>query len=62
MPAPTSKAQARFFGAIIGGKVKKKGFSKAEAKNRLRGVMVSKLPARAKKRMPRAPKGRMGGY
>jgi hypothetical protein len=50
MPKPVSKAQARLFGAIAGGAVKKKGFSKAEAKTRLRGTNVKKLPARAKKK------------
>lgn len=46
MPAPVSQAQSRLFGAIAGGQVKKKGFSATEAKNRLRGVDVSRLPAR----------------
>jgi len=50
MPKAKSKAQARLFGAVAGGKpTKAKGLSKAEAKTRLRGVNVSKLPARKKK-------------
>ena len=50
MPGPVSQAQSRFFGAIAGGQIKKKGFSPAEAKTRLAGVDVSKLPARKTKR------------
>jgi hypothetical protein len=45
---PVSRAQARFFGAAAGGGVK--GFSAADAKNKLRGVKEDKLPARSKKR------------
>ena len=45
MPA-VSKAQARFMGAVAGGAIKKKGLSKAKAKEFLRGVSVKKLPAR----------------
>ena len=37
-------------GAVAGGKVKKKGLSKAKAKEFLRGVKVSSLPTRAKKK------------
>lgn len=44
---PTSKAQARFFGAAAGGQVP--GFSPSEAKGKMRGVKESKLPARKKK-------------
>lgn len=51
MPKPKSKAQARLFGAIAAGKsTKATGMSAAEAKTRLRGAKVKKLPARAKKR------------
>jgi len=50
MPPPRSKAQARFFGAIAGGKIKRKGFSKKEARDRLRGVKIKKLPARKRRR------------
>jgi hypothetical protein len=45
---PVSRAQARFFGYAAGGNVP--GFSSADAKNKLRGVKESKLPARRKKR------------
>lgn len=50
MPKAKSKAQARFFGAVAGGKIKKKGLSKKEARTRLRGVKKSKLPARKGKK------------
>jgi hypothetical protein len=50
MPPPKSKAQARFFGAIAGGRLKKKGFSRKEARNRLRGVKVKRLPARKRRK------------
>jgi hypothetical protein len=50
MPKPKSKAQARFFGAIAGGRLKKKGFSPKEAKTRLKGTKMKKLPARKKKK------------
>jgi hypothetical protein len=50
MPPPKSRAQARFFGAIAGGRLKKKGFSRKEARNRLRGVKVKRLPARKRKK------------
>ena len=46
----TSQAQCRLMGAIAGGKAKKKGLSQAKAKEFLRGVTVSALPARAKKK------------
>lgn len=49
MPQPVSQAQARFFGAIAGGQKKVKGFSAAEAKNRLRGVNVVALPKRKRR-------------
>jgi hypothetical protein len=48
-PKPKSKAQARFFGAVAGGQKKVKGMTKKEAKQRLRGTKVKKLPARKKK-------------
>jgi hypothetical protein len=44
---PTSRAQARFFGAAAGGQVP--GFSVEEARNKLRGVNEKKLPARKTK-------------
>ena len=50
MPKAVSKAQARLFGAIAGGKgTKATGLTKKEAKVRLRGVKVGKLPKRVKK-------------
>lgn len=51
MPKPVSKAQAGLFGAIAAGKkTKARGLSKQEAKKRLKGTDVSKLPARKKKK------------
>jgi len=50
MPKAKSKAQARFFGAVAGGQAKRKGLSPAEARKRLRGVHVKRLPPRAGKR------------
>ena len=49
MPAK-SKAQARFMGAVAGGAIKKKGLSKAKAKEFIKGQKVSKLPTRKKKK------------
>lgn len=47
MPKAKSKKQARLFGAIAGGKkTKAKGMTKKEAKSRLRGVSIKKLPTR----------------
>lgn len=47
MPKAKSKAQASLFGYIAGGGDGRfKGFSPAEAKERLRGVKYSKLPER----------------
>jgi len=47
MPKPKSKAQARLFGAVAGGKsTKAKGMTRSEAKTRLRGTKVKSLPAR----------------
>lgn len=43
---PTSRAQARLFGAAAGGQIP--GFSPAEARKKLKGVNEKKLPARAK--------------
>jgi hypothetical protein len=45
---PTSRAQARLFGAAAGGQIP--GFSPTEARNKLRGVSEKKLPARAPKK------------
>ena len=48
MPA-RSQAQARFMGAIAGGQIKKKGLSKAKAKEFIRGVKIKRLPKKVKK-------------
>jgi hypothetical protein len=48
MPAK-SKAQAGFMGMIASGKIKKKGLSKAKAKEFLRGITMKKLPTKVKK-------------
>ena len=54
MPKPVSKAQARLFGAVAGGKATKAtGMSASEAKTRLRGTKVKSLPARSRKRSKR---------
>jgi len=45
---PVSRAQARLFGAAAGGDIP--GFSPAEARNKLRGTKLSRLPARKKKK------------
>lgn len=47
---PTSQKQARFFGAIAGGAIKVKGFPASHAKGDLKGMKVSKLPKKAKRR------------
>lgn len=44
-----SKAQAGFMGMVASGKIKKKGLSKAKAKEFLRGVKINKLPRKVKK-------------
>lgn len=49
MPA-TSKAQMRFMGAVAGGAIKKKGLSKKQAEEYVRGQKMKNLPARAKKK------------
>jgi len=49
MPKAKSKSQARFFGGIAGGKFKKKGLSRAEAKERVRGVKYKELPEKKEK-------------
>lgn len=54
MPKARSKAQARLFGAVAGGKrTKAKGLTRSEARTRLRGVKLSKLPARKGKKKGR---------
>jgi hypothetical protein len=61
MPKPKSQAQARFFGAIAGGRggkaatARRKGFGRLKARDSLRGVEVKVLPPiyRDVKRTPR---------
>lgn len=51
MPKPKSRAQARLFGAVAGGKsTKAKGLSKHEAKKRLEGTNIKSLPKRSPKK------------
>jgi hypothetical protein len=51
MPAKAkSKAQARFLGAVAGGRVKVKGLTSKTAREMLKGTKVKKLPARKRKR------------
>lgn len=45
---PTSRQQAKFFGAVAGGDLKIPGLSASEARNKLRGMKMKKLPKRAK--------------
>lgn len=46
-----SKAQARYFGAVAGGKARKKGgLSRKKAREMLRGTKMKRLPARARKK------------
>lgn len=49
MPAK-SKAQLRYLGAIAGGKIKKKGLSRSEAKEFIKGQSSKNLPEHSKKR------------
>lgn len=48
MPKAQSKAQARFYGAVAGGDLKKEGLSSKSAKKHLKGVKLKDLPERAK--------------
>ena len=41
---PVSKQQAKFFGAVAGGQLKVPSLSKTEARNKLRGTKMKKLP------------------
>jgi hypothetical protein len=51
MPKAQSKAQARLFGAIAGGrKTKATGMSRASARRHVRGVKVKRLPARKRRK------------
>jgi hypothetical protein len=47
---PKSKAQARFMRAVASGSVRKKGLSKAKAKEYVSGYSTKSLPAKARKR------------
>ena len=47
---PKSKAQARFMRAVASGDIKKKGLSKAEAKEYVEGHPTKKLPEWKKKK------------
>ena len=49
MPKAVSKRQARFFGAVAGGKIHKPGLSMDEAAERLRGIDMRRLPSRKRK-------------
>jgi hypothetical protein len=49
MPKPKSKAQARLFGAVAGGKkTKASGMTKTQAKGSLRGRKIKGLPKKKK--------------
>jgi hypothetical protein len=51
MPKAKSKKQARLFGAVAAGKsTKATGMSRAEARERLRGVKTKDLPLRKRKK------------
>lgn len=51
MPKAKSKKQAALFGAIAAGKTTKAtSMSRAEARERLRGVKIKKLPRTAKRK------------
>lgn len=41
---PVSRQQAKFYGAIAGGKINVPGLSQSEARGKLRGVKMKKLP------------------
>lgn len=45
---PVSKQQAKFFGAVAGGQLSVPGLSKTEARNKLRGTKMKKLPKKMK--------------
>lgn len=51
MPKPRSKAQARLFGAVAGGRsTKASGMTRKAARASLRGRKLKKLPARSKRK------------
>jgi hypothetical protein len=41
-----SKAQARYLGAVAGGRIKPRGLSAPKAREMLRGTRMKRLPAR----------------
>lgn len=45
---PVSRQQARFYGAVAGGAIKVPGLSESEARGKLRGAKMKKLPKKAK--------------
>ena len=47
---PRSKAQARFMRAVASGEIKKKGLSRAKAKEYVSGYSTKGLPAKVEKR------------
>ena len=47
---PVSDQQAKFFGAIAGGKLKVPGFSAQEAQKKLKGTKYSQLPTKIGKK------------
>lgn len=47
---PVSRQQAKFFGAIAGGQISVPGLSKEEARGKLRGTKMKKLPKEKKMR------------
>jgi hypothetical protein len=50
VPKPVSKRQARFFGAVAGGKARGSGMTRKEARDRLRGIKLKNLPEKRRKR------------
>jgi len=55
---PKSKAQARFMGAVIAGKARKKGPSKKVAREFLRGHKIKGLPKRKKSKRKKSKRKR----
>jgi len=53
---PKSKAQARFMGAVIAGKARKKGPTKKQAREFLRGHKIKGLPRKVRKKKKRKRK------
>lgn len=45
---PVSRQQAKFLGAVAGGALKVPGLSQSEARGKLRGVSMKKLPKKSK--------------